>query len=129
VQIDVLVTEMAQAAQQQSTGIEEVNVAVSQMDQVTQQNAAMVEQSTAASRNLASDTNELAEIVSLFDVGSGSAAAKKMTSRAPPRPAQAAPRAAPKPQMKTVATGGARAGGAQAGRAPPQAAAEDWQEF
>jgi methyl-accepting chemotaxis protein len=69
VEINTLVTEMAQAAQQQSTGIEEVNTAVTQMDQVTQQNAAMVEQSTAASRNLASETAQLSELVTFFAVG------------------------------------------------------------
>jgi methyl-accepting chemotaxis protein len=99
------------------------------MDQVTQQNAAMVEESTAASRNLASDTAELSEIVRIFDVGSGDAPVRKTSTRAVPHPAPAAPRAAPKPQMKTVATGGRRASGAQAVRAAPQAAAEDWQEF
>ncbi len=69
VQINVLVTEMSHAAQQQSTGIQEVNTAVSQMDQVTQQNAAMVEESTAASRNLASETGDLVQLVSFFRVG------------------------------------------------------------
>ena len=67
-EINTFVTEMAQAAEQQSTGIQEVNAAVSQMDQVTQQNAAMVEQSTAASRNLAMETQELTELIAFFHV-------------------------------------------------------------
>jgi methyl-accepting chemotaxis protein len=69
VQINSLVTEMAQASQQQSTGIGEVSVAINQMDQVTQQNAAMVEESTAASRKLASETNLLSELVRVFTIG------------------------------------------------------------
>jgi hypothetical protein len=60
---------MAQAAEQQSTGIEQVNAAVGQMDQVTQQNAAMVEESTAASRSLADETRALAGLVGFFNVG------------------------------------------------------------
>jgi len=71
-QVDVtnaLIFEMAQAAEQQSTGIEQVNAAVSQMDQVTQQNAAMVEESTAASRSLADETRALAGLVGFFNVG------------------------------------------------------------
>jgi methyl-accepting chemotaxis protein len=68
--INALVTEMAQATEQQSTGIEQVNAAVAQMDQVTQQNAAMVEESTAASRNLASETQVLTNLVGFFSVGS-----------------------------------------------------------
>ncbi|HWA89409.1 MAG TPA: methyl-accepting chemotaxis protein [Rhizomicrobium sp.] len=122
VEINTLVSEMAQAAQQQSTGIEEVNVAVNQMDQVTQQNAAMVEQSTAASRNLATETSELARLVSFFKVG-----------EAPP------PRSAPvhsgagRPVARAVsrtqapAGGGRRASAAVAVKAV--AAEDDWQEF
>jgi methyl-accepting chemotaxis protein len=67
--INNYVVEMAGAAEQQSTGIQEVNAAVGQMDQVTQQNAAMVEQSTAASRNLAMETQELSELIGFFRVG------------------------------------------------------------
>jgi methyl-accepting chemotaxis protein len=70
-QINALVSEMASAANQQSTGIEEVNAAVTQMDQVTQQNAAMVEQSTAAARNLAGETADLKDRVSFFRVSTG----------------------------------------------------------
>ncbi len=68
-EISTLVTEMAQAAHQQSTSILEVNAAVGQMEQVTQQNAAMVEESTAASRNLANETSELSQLITFFRVG------------------------------------------------------------
>nr|WP_243850775.1 methyl-accepting chemotaxis protein [Rhizomicrobium electricum] len=66
--INALVTEMTNASEQQSAGLEQVNSAVGQMDQVTQQNAAMVEESTAASRSLAGETHKLNEIVSFFEV-------------------------------------------------------------
>jgi len=125
VSINSLVTEMAQAAQQQSTGIEEVNVAVNQMDQVTQQNAAMVEQSTAASRNLATETSELSNLVSFFDVGE--------THKSPvptiTQSGRGAVRAAPKTQLRTAASGGRRASAAVAVRHASPAAEEDWQEF
>ena len=48
-EISIVVNDIAASAQEQATGLHEVNTAVNQMDQVTQQNAAMVEQSTAAS--------------------------------------------------------------------------------
>jgi methyl-accepting chemotaxis protein len=51
-EIDGLVTGIASSAQEQSTGLHQVNIAVNQMDQVTQQNAAMVEQTTAATHSL-----------------------------------------------------------------------------
>lgn len=83
VEVNSLVTEMAQAAQQQSTGIDEVNVAVGQMDQMTQQNAAMVEESTAASRNLASETQALAALVGFFTVGAAAHAEAQNAARPP----------------------------------------------
>jgi Methyl-accepting chemotaxis protein len=67
-QINSLVADMAQASEQQSTGVEQVNAAVGQMDRVTQQNAAMVEQTTAAARGLASEAKSLTEIVGFFSV-------------------------------------------------------------
>jgi len=129
VQIDVLVTEMAQAAQQQSTGIEEVNVAVSQMDQVTQQNAAMVEQSTAASRNLATETAELSEIVSLFNVGAEAASSHRKAPAPVSTAGRVASRSVPRMQLKTVGNGGRRAATAVAAQSAARPEAEDWQEF
>jgi methyl-accepting chemotaxis protein len=67
-EIDVLVTEIAASAQEQATGLHQVNSAINEMDQVTQQNAAMVEQSTAASHSLAQEAQGLAEAVARFSV-------------------------------------------------------------
>jgi methyl-accepting chemotaxis protein len=94
IEINTLVGEMAQAAQQQSTGIEEVNAAVAQMDQVTQQNAAMVEESTAASRNLAVETAELTDLVSNFKVGQDSVSRKPAPGQSAAKPVAARPAAA-----------------------------------
>jgi methyl-accepting chemotaxis protein len=66
VEINSLVTEMAQAAERQSDGVEEVSSAVSQVEQITQQNAAMVEESTAATRNLANETDGLMRVLAFF---------------------------------------------------------------
>ena len=64
-----LVTEIADSAQEQAAGLQQVNTAVTQMDQVTQQNAAMVEQSTAASHGLAREAEALARLVGKFRTG------------------------------------------------------------
>ncbi|HMO42457.1 MAG TPA: chemotaxis protein, partial [Phenylobacterium sp.] len=56
-------------AQEQATGLSEVNTAVNQMDQVTQKNAAMVEETTAASHALAQEARLLAQSVSRFEFG------------------------------------------------------------
>ncbi|MDQ0463970.1 methyl-accepting chemotaxis protein [Caulobacter ginsengisoli] len=67
--VDNLVREISASAQEQATGLSQVNTSVNQMDQVTQQNAAMVEQTTAASHALAAEAQALARSVSRFKVG------------------------------------------------------------
>ena len=67
-EIDDLVTGIAASAQEQSTGLHQVNIAVNQMDQVTQQNAAMVEQTTAASHSLAQETEVLSQSIGQFQL-------------------------------------------------------------
>jgi methyl-accepting chemotaxis protein len=64
-----LVSDIAASAQEQATGLHEVNSAVNQMDQVTQQNAAMVEQATAASHGLAGEAEALAGLIGQFNIG------------------------------------------------------------
>lgn len=54
------------AAQEQSSGLQQINAAVTLMDQDTQKNAAMVEESTAASHNLAREAASLGHLLSLF---------------------------------------------------------------
>ena len=72
-QINSVVAEIAASAQEQSTGLHQVNIAVNQMDQVTQQNAAMVEQTTAASHSLAKEAGELAQLMTRFRLTTGGA--------------------------------------------------------
>jgi methyl-accepting chemotaxis protein len=118
-EINGVVQEISASAQEQSTGLHQVNSAVNQMDQVTQQNAAMVEQSTAASHALAREAEELARLISRFQVGDAGAV------RADHRPAvSAAPRA---PSASASAPAYSRA--ATARKLEPQAEEEGWEEF
>jgi methyl-accepting chemotaxis protein len=66
--ISRVVGEIAASAQEQATGLHEVNTAVAEMDQVTQQNAAMVEQTTAATRSLAHEMEQLNTLTGRFVV-------------------------------------------------------------
>ncbi len=61
-----IIGEITSAAEEQSSGIGQVNTAVSQMDQVTQQNAALVEESAAAAASLKSQAERLAAVVAGF---------------------------------------------------------------
>ena len=67
-QISTLVSAIASSAEQQASGLQQVNIAVGEMDSVTQRNAAMVEESTAAARTLAAEATELARHVTRFQL-------------------------------------------------------------
>jgi len=66
-----IVAEISSASQEQSTGIEEVNRAITLMDESTQQNAALVEQAAAAAQSMQEQAAKLAQLVSVFNIGSG----------------------------------------------------------
>ncbi|AWM36203.1 Methyl-accepting chemotaxis protein II [Gemmata obscuriglobus] len=86
-----IVTEMAAASREQSTGIEQVNKAVSQMDSVTQRNASQTEEMSATAQSLTDQAAQLRDLVSRFKLGAGgSAPAARPAKRAAgpkPRPA------------------------------------------
>ena len=64
-----LISEIHASAQEQTSGIAQVNLAVNALDQGTQQNAALVEQSAAAAESLRNQAAELMQMVSVFNVG------------------------------------------------------------
>ncbi|MBK8751464.1 MAG: HAMP domain-containing protein [Candidatus Competibacteraceae bacterium] len=61
-----IVAEIAAAAREQASGIEQVNKAILQMDQVTQQNAALVEETAAASHAMGDQAHELQQLMGFF---------------------------------------------------------------
>src|SRR6185503_13692027 len=63
-----IMAEITAAAQEQSSGIEQVNQAVMQMDQVTQQNAALVEEAAASADSMQQQAQALAKAVAVFKV-------------------------------------------------------------
>ncbi len=67
-----IISEIAAASREQSSGIEQVNQAIVQMDQVTQQNAALVEEVTAAAESMDHQAQSLADAVAIFKLASGS---------------------------------------------------------
>ncbi|MFN7959334.1 MAG: methyl-accepting chemotaxis protein [Holophagaceae bacterium] len=90
-----LVSEIANATQEQSTGLNEINKAVVSMDEVTQQNAALVEESAAAAESLDAQAHALNEIVGRFKTGvevRRTAAAPKARTTVSSAPAPKAPK-------------------------------------
>ena len=69
-----IIGEISAAASEQSDGIGQVNTAVLELDQMTQQNAALVEESAAAAESLREQAQRLAQVVSAFELSSGTLA-------------------------------------------------------
>jgi methyl-accepting chemotaxis protein len=64
-----IVTDITVAAQEQSSGIEQVNTAMSQMDQVTQSNSAHTEELSATAQALSEQSLHLLTLVNGFKLG------------------------------------------------------------
>ena len=97
-----LIGELSAAAGEQHDGFAQVNQAVSNLDQMTQQNAALVEESSAAATSMNEQAQRLAQVVSVFNVGSSMAVAAPVQRPAAVRNA-ATPSAAPAPVRKVAA--------------------------
>jgi len=92
-----LIGEITASSVEQTGGITQVNQAVASLDQMTQQNAALVEESSAAAAAMREQTQRLAEVVSVFNVGTAprqaqhpagkSAAAAQKAAQAPKKEA------------------------------------------
>ena len=61
--------EITAAADEQSSGIEQVNKAVMQMDEMTQQNAALVEEAASASESMEEQAKAMIELMEFFKIG------------------------------------------------------------
>jgi len=115
-EVDSLVGDITTAAEQQATGLQQVNTAVVEMDGVTQQNAAMVEEATAASRSLAAEADQLAQHIGRFKLDAQPAGVATLN---PVHKLQA--RAGTTGRISRPATGG--------NTALAVAADQDWSEF
>ncbi|MDB5640702.1 MAG: globin-coupled sensor protein [Hyphomicrobiales bacterium] len=102
-EITKIIGSIAETAQDQATGLSEVNIAIGDLDRATQQNAAMVEQSTAATQSLSDEASRLASQLSFFRTGaSASSEPVMLRARKVERPAPAAPA---RPREKRVVNG------------------------
>ncbi len=74
-EVHTLLGSMAADNQAQSSAISQINISVSTMDQAIQQNAAMVEETSAAARNLMTEVTSLTGQASAFQVAAARGAA------------------------------------------------------
>jgi methyl-accepting chemotaxis protein len=133
VEISGSIAEIAVSAQEQSTGLEQVNTAVTEMSQMTQKNAALVGEASNAVHGLASESGELAKLVARYRTRrSEDDAMRETLKKAAPHAFRAAPGPAPAGRAKPAPI---RAPAMKAAvNAPPPAATgsgseHDWQEF
>ncbi|MFZ4606744.1 MAG: methyl-accepting chemotaxis protein [Caulobacter sp.] len=123
--IDSLVGDITASAQEQASGLAQVNTAVNHMDQVVQQNAAMVEQAAAATDSLRTDSDSLTRMVARFRLPDGAA---------PPAPRAANPVHAARAKLETFIRPPARparaaASGGASSNAAVAVADDGWAEF
>jgi methyl-accepting chemotaxis protein len=119
--------EISAASQEQTAGIGQVQLAISQMDQATQQNAALVEEAAAASEQLREQAAKLSQTVAVFRLGGAHDRPAPVPAA---QPGQAAPAIAPPVRKKPVAP--TKAPPAKPPRARHLAGAgvdEEWEEF
>ncbi len=122
--IDGHVKSIVTSAREQSVGLNEINTAISQMDQATQKNAAMVEETNAASHTLATDAENLTQLVRQFNIGEG------MNARQTPREASAASHPKTSPARSLIGkVAGAFTGGSAAKKLASSPAGDNWEEF
>ncbi len=153
-----LIGEITASSLEQRDGIGQVNQAVANLDQMTQQNAALVEEASAAAASMNDQAQRLAQVVSVFNVGSsgvvrsaapaqrpGSPGAAARVGAAAQSAAQAAPKvvsaaskalAAGKPAAAAQTASSAKASSAASAAAPKLAspaanagAEDDWEAF
>jgi len=83
-----IVTEIASASREQSSGIEQVNTAVMQMEKRTQQNAALVEEAAAASQSIVEQAQALTAMIARYNIdeeraGNAATRAERRTANRP----------------------------------------------
>jgi methyl-accepting chemotaxis protein len=127
-----IMSEIASASHEQSTGIEEINGAIAQMDQMTQQNAALVEEAAAAASSMKDQAANLVQVVSVFRTGVLPPGAGVGLGGA--RPVAAVTAVAAKPAVRrgagvVVAPVKRGAVAAPAPRRVAQTSGDDWEEF
>ena len=113
------VSAIVEAAQEQSSGLQQINTAVNQMDMDTQKNAAMVEQTTAATHSLSQEVSSLNELLTMFKLSGG----QRQQAAAPLRAAKGTER----PVASPVKALGNKLASAFVGNAAVKQ--DSWEEF
>ncbi|MGZ8316872.1 MAG: methyl-accepting chemotaxis protein [Telluria sp.] len=124
-----IMSEIANASQEQSAGIEQVNLSIIEMDSMTQQNAALVEEAAAAAQSLQDQASELARVVSIFKLVEGELVQVESHQAAPVSTAPAVVPKKAKPALKRPAAATAAAATPAPRKITAPAGNDEWEEF
>jgi methyl-accepting chemotaxis protein len=128
-----IVSDIANASIEQSTGIEQVNKALTQMDEVTQQNSALVEENAATAKTLEHQSSVMDERVGFFrlDAATGTFGHAPRAPAAAPKPQAAAPKRQPAtaPRRAAASSNGGPVGRMQSALATAVKEDPEWKEF
>ena len=116
--VSALIAEIAQASQEQSSGIGQVNSAIGQMERAVQQNASLVEQAARATEAMNAQASALLQMASRFHVDAGVQAQQDASSRAA-RPAGGEMPASPVQPIRYRQAGATRYVAVTASGGPP----------
>lgn len=75
----VMVAQIAESAEEQATGLKDINAAIRQLEAMTHQNATMAEEATAASESLSNEAVKLADLTAAFTLGQSEPAQARRT--------------------------------------------------
>jgi len=64
-----LIQEISSASIEQNSGVEQISLALNQLDQITQQNAAAAEEIASTAETLSSQSDDMKQLISFFDIG------------------------------------------------------------
>ncbi len=125
-----IMSDIANASQEQSAGIEQVNLSIIEMDSMTQQNASLVEEAAAAAQSLQDQASELAHVVSVFKLAEGE---QPVMAHAPamlePQPVAAVARKAARPALKRPAPAAEADAPVKPKKVAAAANSDEWEEF
>ena len=130
--VTAVVSEIANASMEQSTGIEQINKALTQMDEVTQQNSALVEENAATAKTLEGQAKSMDERVAFFKLRGGDSAGFVSAAMPAPRPATPLRAKAAAPKRPAVAENkgaGSPVVRMQQGLATALKMEPDWKQF
>lgn len=131
-----IMAEITAASAEQSDGISQVNVAITKMDEAVQQNAALVEESAAAAGSMQEQANTLNQAVSIFKLSANEKSLQQPSQHSYQDTHQAvvkAPLAKPAPSYKPTAKKAPAKSlqnqTASSQGAKQKASEDDWEEF